>query len=196
MSFQSASHVWLRLQITASLIFLVSCSYDEMSVEEYAKWLYSERSGLHSTVKRAGLSYTMTIQPQCWRAIKDSTVSDEVVVRVRIRSQNEGLPDASFDGVYSLSDYSQRMADLSFHLTELVELRSDDSVVRVAGSQLIQTQGLQPSVDVYLTMKCTEADLLQMRNCYVLFKDDVFHHGFIRWDVQPSKIQRVYPRQS
>ncbi len=165
-----------------------------MSVDEYSEWLCSPESGLHAEVHRSGMTYSLTVLPHCWRVLRDSSVTDMVVARVRVTSQSGGLPDASFEGVTSLGEYSQRMADLSFHWADLVELWSGDSVIHVAGSQLVQTQGLRQSVDVYLTLACTEDALANMQDCHVLFKDDIFHHGLIRWDLRPVNIQRVQPR--
>ncbi len=175
------------------MVGVITGCTSEISLDEYRQWLFSEESGLSAKAIRGDRTYTLTILPESWRKTKSVNPDPRLTAVLKVSTKDETLPDASFDGVTSYDAYSGRMANLAFHVPQLMRLHVGDQQYRAVGGQLSHAQGLARDISVYVVFEVVESQLGSRKDISIEYQDDVFGDGMMRFDVTTNKIQRYIP---
>ncbi|MBK6759166.1 MAG: hypothetical protein IPH85_14465 [Ignavibacteria bacterium] len=161
--------------VVASLLF-GGCE-KSMTIPEYRSWLFSDESGLTSTVRRGDREYSITILPVKWRQTVNPEASGTVAALLTITPADPTVPDASFDGVTSFEQYGERVADIAFHIPQMTTLLIDGKEVKAIGAQLAYAQSLKRPVSLYVTFNIDEETLRQGSEITIQFDDQVYGEG-------------------
>ncbi len=179
------------MHILALIVLVLGTGCNEsLSTEEYRKWLYSSESGLAARLTRSGRVYSMTLLPQTWRKTVNPSASPNVTVLLTITPSDPDLPDASFEGITSLDAYSNRVADIAYHVKQMSTLVIGEREVKAIGAQHVHTQSLKPQVSVYIVFDINEDDLHSADKIAVHFDDRVFGEGRLIYQYRVESLEK------
>lgn len=192
------------------LLFLsFACSKSEVSLQDYYEWQEDEANGVHKTKTVGEIAFDMkllspgyltylelkgegTATPQ----LKDSIMKfyeNNLTFVLTIGPAEGSNFDITSVGIKDYEEYAERMKQLNFEMTELLELRSDGEKWKPVIVEMENIYGLEfhRKFNIVFSPEEKTDELVKLNKFTVMFDDEIFGTGTSSFGFLKSSLEKT-----
>jgi len=192
------------------LFFSLACSKSEVSLQDYYEWQEDESNGVHKTKTVGEIAFDMkllspdyltylelkgekgAVTPQ----LKDSIMKfyeNNLTFVLTIGPAEESHFDITSVGIKNYEEYAERMKQLNFGLTELLELRAGGKKWKPVIVEMENIYGLEfhRKFNIVFSPEEKADELVKLDKFTVMFDDEIFGTGTSSFGFLKSSLDKT-----
>lgn len=191
-------------------VFFTGCNSDELSPQEYLRYVDDASNGLFADRTNGSIIYTMKYLPPAYCVINDKLRTEAVLDRndteedikdldkvfcFMLEIKEESGADILKYGITSTEEYRERIAFLDVYCAGLFALNYNGQIIQCSHAQFEQTYGAAPycRIDLYFsTDKATNQSLGEYPGDMVVeFNDIIWGSGMLKFRFIREKLNNI-----
>ena len=200
----------IGLLIICTLLF--SCERKEVSsVAEYSKWINNPANGLIATRKINGLQISVKYLPAEYLEYKDIQEDEDskkqvddikkeyknsitFLMTIGPDEEKGNKNDIMFDRIKNYKEYSERLLSLNFAISDNIQLKAGDVILKPVLSALENTYGLSKNRNIVFAFAPSETEKQLIESCSELdftYADELFQLGYMHFTFKENNFKKL-----